>query len=57
MAGLVDNFEIVLRDHTIGDPMREDVQWTNLTLAEIPSHLVQYGTPVSVTVVRQLLKR
>jgi hypothetical protein len=53
---LEDNFEIVLRDHTAGDPMREEVQWTNLTLAEIAGHLVQHGTPVSVTVVRQLLK-
>ena len=51
-----DNFAIVLRDHTAGDPMREEVQWTNLTLAEIAGHLVQHGTPVSVTVVRQLLK-
>lgn len=46
---------MVLRDHTAGDPMREEVQWTNLTLAEIAGHLVQHGTPVSVTVVRQLL--
>jgi hypothetical protein len=53
---LEDNFESVLRDHTAGDPMREEVQWTNLTLAEIAGHLVQHGTPVSVTVVRQLLK-
>jgi hypothetical protein len=36
--------------------MREAVQWTNLTLGEIAGHLVQHGTPVSVTVVRQLLK-
>jgi hypothetical protein len=38
---LEDNFESVLRDHTAGDPMREEVQWTNLTLAEIAGHLVQ----------------
>ena len=37
--------------------MREEVQWTNLTLAEIAGHLVEHRTPVSVTVVRQLLKR
>jgi hypothetical protein len=53
---LEDTFESVLRDHTAGDPMRAEVQWTNLTLAEIAGHLVQHGTPVSVTVVRQLLK-
>ena len=51
-----DNFESVLRQHTAGDPRREQVQWTNLTWAEIAGHLVEHGTPVSVTVVRQLLK-
>jgi hypothetical protein len=56
IAGLQENFESVLRDHTAGNPMRAEVQWTNLTLAEIAGHLVQHGTPVSVTVVRQLLK-
>jgi DDE family transposase len=57
IAGLQENFESVLRDHTAGDPMHEEVQWTHLTLTEIAGHLVQHGTPVSVTVVRQLLKR
>ena len=37
--------------------MREEVLWTNLTLTEIAEHLKGKGTPVSVTVVRQLLKR
>ncbi len=28
---LVENFLAVLEDHTAGDPMREDVKWTNLS--------------------------
>src|SRR5512135_2345550 len=56
LCAVEDEFERVLRDHTAGDPMREEVQWTNLTLGEIAGHLVQHGRPVSVTVVRQLLK-
>lgn len=35
--------------------MREEVLWTNLTLTEIAEHLASCGTPVSVTVVTQLL--
>ena len=44
-------------DHTAGDPMRDDVRWTNLTLAEIAQRLKDAGTPVSVTVVKQLLRK
>jgi hypothetical protein len=54
---LDDNFLAVLRDFTAGDPMRERVIWTNLTLEEIAHRLAERGTPVSVTVVRQLLDR
>jgi hypothetical protein len=35
--------------------MREEILWTNLTLGEIAERLGAYGTPVSVTVVTQLL--
>jgi len=52
---LGENFQAVLRDYTAGDPMREEVRWTNLTLSEIAQGLAGYGTPVSVTVVTQLL--
>jgi hypothetical protein len=45
---LQNNFQEVLRRHTAGDPMREDVQWTNLTKTEIAQRLGQLGTPVSV---------
>ena len=54
---LEENFLHVLRDDTAGDPMRDDVRWTNLALAEIAQRLKDAGTPVSVTVVKQLLRK
>ncbi len=55
MPELRDNFQEVVRRHTAGDPMREDVKWTNLTKTEIAKRLAQTGTPVSVNIVTQLL--
>jgi hypothetical protein len=53
-----EQFLAVLRDHTAGDPMREDVRWTNLTPREIADHLEeQYQVKVSGTVIRKLLKK
>jgi hypothetical protein len=53
-----EQFLAVLRDHTAGDPMREDVRWTNLTPREIADHLEeQYQVKVSGTVVRKLLEK
>lgn len=46
----------VLRDYTAGDPMRENVRWTNLTQKEIVERLAVAGMPVSVTVVKALLR-
>jgi hypothetical protein len=57
MPQLEENFLRVLRDSTAGDPMREGVRWTNLTRAEIAQRLKEAGTPVSVTVVKQLLRK
>ena len=47
----------MLRDHTAGDPMREGVEWTDLTRREISQRLVDRGTPAGQGVVKQLLKR
>ncbi len=47
----------MLRDHTAGDPMRDDVKWTDLTRREISQRLSERGTPVGQGVVKQLLKR
>ena len=46
-----------VKDYTAGDPMRPDVKWTNLTLGQIAERLAEAGTPVSVTVVKQLLRK
>jgi len=46
-----------VKDYTAGDPMRPDVTWTNLTLDQIAERLAEAGTPVSVTVVKQLLRK
>ena len=51
-------FLAVLREHTAGDPMREDVRWTDLTPREIAEGLnEEYQVKVSTTVIRKLLKK
>lgn len=48
----------VLKDHTAGDPMQENVLWTNLTQQEIAERLQEeHDIEVSETVVEQLLKK
>jgi hypothetical protein len=54
---LEENFLRVLQDHTAGDPMRQEVRWTDLNYEQIAGHLAEAGTPVSVPVVKQLLKK
>jgi hypothetical protein len=51
----VENFHAVLKDHTAGSPMEEEVIWTNLTATDIAARLADCGTPVSVHIVEQLL--
>jgi transposase len=51
------HFLDILKNHTAGDPMREEVLWTNLTHREIVKLLArEHGLWVSTTVVRQLLE-
>ena len=57
MPHLEENILRVVKDYTAGDPMRPDVKWTNLTLGQIAERLAEAGTPVSVTVVKQLLRK
>ena len=48
----------VLQDYTAGNPMREDILWTNLTLGEIVNLLSEkHNIHVSVIVIRKLLRR
>ena len=52
-----ENFVRVLKDRTAGDPMRREVRWADLTYERIAGHLAEAGTPASVPVVKQPLKR
>ena len=53
-----EQFLAVLQDHTAGDPMREDVRWTNLTPREITERLAdEHQVKASATVIRKLLKK
>jgi hypothetical protein len=47
----------VLRDHTAGDPMRQEVKWTDLTRREISQRLAERETPAGKRVVKQLFKK
>lgn len=53
---LETNFLELLAQFTAGDPMREGVLWTNLSVREISRRLAEMGTPASRRVVRQLLR-
>lgn len=55
MPELESNLAQVVRDHTAGDPMREEVVWTYLSSTEIAQRLEKLGTPVSADTVRGLL--
>ncbi|MCP4567137.1 MAG: hypothetical protein GY841_06120 [FCB group bacterium] len=56
-VGLDDAFSAVLKNHTAGSPVDEAIKWTNLKRGEISGRLKEYGFPVSVTVVDQLLEK
>jgi hypothetical protein len=46
-----------LQEFTAGDPMREGVLWTNLSLRELSRRLVALGTPASRRTIRRLLRK
>jgi hypothetical protein len=52
---LAETFQIVVAEHTAGDPCHANIKWTNLTQCQIVVGLEKAGTPVSRFVVRQLL--
>ena len=53
-----EQFLTVLQDHTAGEPMRDDVRWTNLKPREIIELLAeQYQVRVSEPVIRKLLNK
>ena len=47
----------LLQECTAGDPMREDVLWTNLSLRELSRRLLALGTPASRRTIRRLLRK
>ena len=58
LPGIDAAFLDVLKDNIAGDPMNEEVRWTNLTHEEIGTRLAsQYAIEVSETVIRQLLEK
>ena len=57
IEGLDDAFLSVLSDHIAGSPMDETIKWTNLSQRAIEKKLKEKGICISVTVVKQLLKK
>ncbi len=51
------NLRHLLQEFTAGDPMREGVLWTNLSLRELSRRLVALGTPASRRTIRRLLRQ
>jgi len=47
----------IVKDSTAGDPMNEDVKWTNLSLKEISKRFIDKGLHVYEHTVKQLLKK
>jgi hypothetical protein len=56
LPDLRSSFHAVLEDHTAGDPMREQIIWTDLTPREIGEALMEKDLYVSEGVIRQLLE-
>lgn len=50
------NLRALLQEFTAGDPMREGVLWTNLSLRELSRRLLEMGTPASRRTIRRLLR-
>jgi hypothetical protein len=46
-----------LQEFTAGDPMREGVLWTNLSLRELSRRLMDMGTPASRRTIRRALRK
>ena len=57
IEGIDEAFLEALHDHTAGSPVDETIKWTNLSLHAIAEKLGKKGIKLSVTVVKQLLKK
>jgi hypothetical protein len=56
-VGIDEAFLEVMKSHTAGSPMDEQVKWSNLSRQAIADKLEEKGGKVSVTVVDQLLTK
>jgi hypothetical protein len=57
IPGLDEAFLEIVDHYTAGDPMREEVLWTNLAHTEIAEQLQARGMDVGVRIVKQLLHK
>lgn len=57
IPGLDAAFLEIMDVYTAGDPMRDDVLWTNLARTEIAAQLQARGLPVGPRIVGQLLSK
>src|SRR3989442_1457820 len=54
-ADLIQQVHDTIQDRTAGDPMRQDVVWTDLTPQEISQSLREHGVCAGPRIVRRLL--
>ena len=54
-ASIEETFLLILKDHTAGDPQKENVIWTDLSCLDIRKRLKEKGCDVGRKVVKQLL--
>jgi hypothetical protein len=47
----------VIKEHTAGSPVDEEIKWTNLTKNKIVELMNEEGCNISITIVNQLLKK
>jgi hypothetical protein len=56
--GIDERFLEVMAEHTAGDPMHDDVRWTNLSMRQIIERLAErHGLRVSKRVIRQWMDK
>nr|WP_133309518.1 hypothetical protein [Parashewanella spongiae] len=49
--------QAILKNHTAGDPMRQDLRWTNVSRRQISCKLYANGIPASKNLVSRLLRQ
>jgi hypothetical protein len=54
-AALIQQVQDTMKDRTAGDPMREDVVWTDVTPQEISDSLQAQGVSIGPRIVRRML--